>query len=116
MGAWGVQPWDNDRAADWFATFFAELDIDALRAAFEYCDAWDEIRAACYVFQTLAGCTFGRRSTMTRSRSCWRKDSPRSICRVSPGTTIRTRHGMTDWSMNLRGGRPPSWWISMGMR
>jgi hypothetical protein len=53
MGAWGVQPWDNDGAADWFAKFFAGLDIDALRAAFKYYDAWDEVRAACYVLQTL---------------------------------------------------------------
>src|SRR5262249_17271391 len=44
MGAWGVQPWDNDGAADWFAKFFADLDIKALRAAFKYYDAWDEIR------------------------------------------------------------------------
>lgn len=53
MGAWGVQPWDNDGAADWFVDFFGDLDIEALRAAFKHYDAWDEIRAACYVLQTL---------------------------------------------------------------
>ncbi len=53
MGAWGVQPWENDHAADWNAGFFADLDIGALWAAFKNYDAWDEIRAACYVLQTL---------------------------------------------------------------
>jgi hypothetical protein len=53
MGAWGVQPWDNDKAADWFADFFGDLDIGALRAAFKYYDDWEKIRAACYVLQAL---------------------------------------------------------------
>jgi hypothetical protein len=53
VGVWSVQPWGNDEAADWFASFFRDLDIDALRAAFKYYDAWGEIRAACYVLQSL---------------------------------------------------------------
>lgn len=53
MGAWGVEPWANDSAADWFHDFFANLNVDAMRNVFKHYDAWDEIRAACYVLQSL---------------------------------------------------------------
>jgi hypothetical protein len=53
MGTWGVEPWGNDDAADWFGDFFRDLDIDALRDVFKYYDSWGEIRAACYVLQSL---------------------------------------------------------------
>ena len=56
MGAWGEQPWDNDTAADWFAGFFEGVDVDARIAASlanDDEDGCDEIRAACYILQTL---------------------------------------------------------------
>ncbi len=53
MGAWGVEPWDNDAAADWFGDMFADLKIEMIREAFKYYDAYGEIRAACYVLQAL---------------------------------------------------------------
>ena len=54
MGAWDVQPWDNDTAADWFAAFFSGIDFDVrLDTAFQHDDNYDEIRAAAYLLQTL---------------------------------------------------------------
>ena len=54
MGAWDVQPWDNDTAADWFAGFFSGIDFDSrIVSAFEEDDEYDEIRAASYILQTL---------------------------------------------------------------
>ena len=57
MGAWGVEPWANDGAADWFDDTFDEtglakrvestlnLDVD---------DYYEEIRAAAYLVRLLA--------------------------------------------------------------
>jgi len=53
IGAWGVEPWESDGAADWFADMFGDLKIEMMREALKYYDAYDEIRAACYVLQTL---------------------------------------------------------------
>ena len=53
MGAWDVEPWDNDGAADWFADFFADLKVDDLFLALDDHDDCDAIRAACYVLQAL---------------------------------------------------------------
>ena len=49
MGAWGVSPWDNDAAADWFgdlfdATKLADKVEEALQLDAE--DSHEEIRAA----------------------------------------------------------------------
>lgn len=56
MGAWGVEPWDNDSAADWFNAFFVGIDVDkrmeeALRLGPD--DEFDELRAACYLLEVL---------------------------------------------------------------
>ena len=54
MGAWDVQPWDNDSAADWFVEFFDGIDFDSrIDSAFELDDKFDVIRAASYILQTL---------------------------------------------------------------
>lgn len=54
MGIWGVNPWDSDAAADWFASFFEGFDIDArLADAFDAPDDYEVIRAACYILQVL---------------------------------------------------------------
>lgn len=53
MGAWDVEPWDNDTAADWFGDFFDDLKIEKLQEAFKHYDDYDTIRAACYVLQSL---------------------------------------------------------------
>lgn len=56
MGVWGVGPWDNDAAADWFNAFFAGIDVgkrieEALQLG--YNDEFDELRAACYILEVL---------------------------------------------------------------
>jgi len=54
MGAWGASPWDSDGAADWFTEFFEDIDVDArIAAALEYDDEYDQIRAACYMLNTI---------------------------------------------------------------
>jgi len=54
MGAWGASPWDSDGAADWFTEFFEGVDVDArIAAALEYDDEYDQIRAACYMLNTI---------------------------------------------------------------
>ncbi len=53
MGAWDVEPWDTDEAADWFGDFFRDLKVDEIHSAFQHYDDYDKIRAACYVLQTL---------------------------------------------------------------
>jgi hypothetical protein len=53
---WGYQPWDNDRAADWFARIVADSKLaDNVRETLEKAIALDylddevyRIRAACY--------------------------------------------------------------------
>ena len=53
MGAWGVEPWDNDTAADWFGELFESLDVDKIQRAIEDEEDYDTIRAACFVLATL---------------------------------------------------------------
>lgn len=54
MGAWGASPWDSDGAADWFTEFFEDIDVDTrIAAALEYDDEYDQIRAACYMLNTI---------------------------------------------------------------
>lgn len=54
MGAWGSSPWDSDGAADWFTEFFEGIDVDSrIEAALEYDDEYDQIRAACYMLNTI---------------------------------------------------------------
>jgi uncharacterized protein DUF4259 len=56
MGAWGVAPWDNDGAADWYGDMF---DATKLARHVERTlkrdpeDAHEEIRAAAYVLVVL---------------------------------------------------------------
>lgn len=58
MGAWGTAPWHTDGAADWFATVFAGIDIDArIDEAFEYDDDYDRVRAAGYLLAVLGRST-----------------------------------------------------------
>lgn len=53
---WGYQPWDNDRAADWFAKIIADSELaHNVRATLTQALALDflddeayQIRAACY--------------------------------------------------------------------
>jgi hypothetical protein len=54
MGAWGVDPWDNDDAADWFKAFFrgGEFD-DRIQRAFQHSQDYDSMRAASYILQVL---------------------------------------------------------------
>lgn len=54
MGAWGVEPWDNDGAADWFSGFFEGINVDSRIAdALETDDDYDQIRAAGYLLAVL---------------------------------------------------------------
>lgn len=53
MGAWGVDPWESDAAADWFRHFFDDVDVNArVRTAFLR-GASEEIRAACFLLSVL---------------------------------------------------------------
>lgn len=53
---WGLEPWDNDRAADWFGRLVADSGFaEEVRAALSEAlalDEWDDegyvVRAACY--------------------------------------------------------------------
>lgn len=55
MGTWGVAPWDNDEAADWFSEAFKGIDIDPkIEEALKYdYDNYDQVRAAAYLLQVL---------------------------------------------------------------
>lgn len=54
MGAWDVEPWQNDAAADFFADFFRGIDFDnQIDAALNQTDDPDVIRAACFLLQKL---------------------------------------------------------------
>lgn len=58
MGTWGIQAWDSDGAADWFAKTFEGIDMDArIEAALKYDDRYDEIRAAAYLLRVLGHST-----------------------------------------------------------
>ncbi len=54
MGAWGVEPWDNDLAADWFHEFFKGVNVNArIRRAFKDPNDLPVIRAACFILASL---------------------------------------------------------------
>ena|SRR5215471_15954093 len=56
MGDWGVQPWDNDEAADWFHRFWTKgfsVLIDEIRNFDAKEEGYDSFRAASYVLQTM---------------------------------------------------------------
>ncbi len=54
MGAWGTAAWDNDTAADWFADFFGDLDLNGkIKKTFDSEDGHGEIRAACFILGSL---------------------------------------------------------------
>jgi hypothetical protein len=54
MGAWGIEPWQSDGAADWFSGIFRNANpTHAVRSAFEHFDNYDEIRAACHLLAGL---------------------------------------------------------------
>lgn len=58
MSAWGVAPWDNDYAADWFPSFFCEKSMSAaseLVFNFDHRDErqYHQIRALAFVMQSL---------------------------------------------------------------
>lgn len=57
MRAWGIEPWANDGAADWFGDMFDETGLaerveKALNLEVE--DYYEEIRAAAYLVRLLA--------------------------------------------------------------
>lgn len=54
MGAWGVKPWDNDTAADWFMDLFDKTKLaqyveETLRSELTDSFNYPEIRAAAYM-------------------------------------------------------------------
>jgi hypothetical protein len=54
MGAWGIQPWEDDQAADWFHRFFKGVNANArIRSAFRDRNNLPLIRAACFLLGTL---------------------------------------------------------------
>lgn len=56
MGHWGIEPWDNDSAADWFGDLMDATDLagHVERALSQDPVAeWEEIRAAALVLRSL---------------------------------------------------------------
>jgi hypothetical protein len=54
MGAWGLEAWENDEAADWFHRFFRGVNVNArIRAAFRDRNDLPVIRAACFLLGIL---------------------------------------------------------------
>lgn len=53
MGAWGVEPWESDAAADWFARFFEDVDVNARIGEAFLRGEHEEIRAGCFLLGTL---------------------------------------------------------------
>ncbi len=54
MGAWDIDPWGNDLAADWFAEFFRGIKANArIRKAFKDRNDLPVIRAASFVLGAL---------------------------------------------------------------
>lgn len=57
MGAWGVQPWDSDEAADWFGTFMEKVDLsfilETVNTVSLHEDDYDQIRAVSYILEVL---------------------------------------------------------------
>jgi len=56
MGMWGIEPWDNDGAADWFGDFMDATNIREQWLAaitLDDEDEFEEIRAAVWIFLQL---------------------------------------------------------------
>lgn len=57
MGAWSVEPWGNDDAADWFGNFWQGKDFSPLVELIENFnpteETYSEFRAACYLLEAL---------------------------------------------------------------
>ncbi len=54
MGAWDTDPWGNDLAADWYASFFRGVKANArIRKAFKDKNDLPVIRAACHLLGAL---------------------------------------------------------------
>lgn len=57
MGAWDIEPWDNDAAADWFMEMFDKTELaDYVRSALTHLDVeneYDEVRAAASMVRLL---------------------------------------------------------------
>lgn len=54
MGAWGSKAWENDRAADWFSSFFDGIDVDSRIAdALEDEEDHERIRATGHLLAVL---------------------------------------------------------------
>jgi hypothetical protein len=54
MGAWGIEPWDNDLAADWFYDFFKGVKANArIKKAFKDRNDLPVIRGACFILGAL---------------------------------------------------------------
>jgi len=52
MGTWGIEPWESDLAADWFAKMFEETKLDDFiekTLCLDSLDYYEEIRAAAAV-------------------------------------------------------------------
>lgn len=53
MGVWGIEPWDNDTAADWYSSFFTGIDVeDRIIGGLED-ENPDRSRAAAYLLSVL---------------------------------------------------------------
>jgi hypothetical protein len=55
MGAWGIEAWESDGAADWFRSFFDGIDVNArIEETFsDLDDTEQQVRAACYLLAVL---------------------------------------------------------------
>lgn len=57
MGAWGIEVWENDAAADLFATVMEKVDtqfiLDLAKSILKADDRYDEARAIAYIIATL---------------------------------------------------------------
>jgi len=52
MGTWGIEPWENDSAADWLAEMFEKTKLDDFiekTLSLDSSDYYEEIRAASMV-------------------------------------------------------------------
>lgn len=54
MGDWGIEPWQSDGAATWFAESLKATSFDEhIRNAFKFAEGHQEIRAACHLLAGL---------------------------------------------------------------
>jgi hypothetical protein len=75
MGDWGLRPWENDEAADWFHIFWKKSDISVLVHEINNFDEkqerYESFRAASYILQT-----FGNPYMWPEQRKAILKDLP----------------------------------------